>query len=65
MTFKGAIHEVSKNSFVRFFVPEWAMGMTAYTRKIRLASEELDVSSFAFFCLHRLADDDLRGICWN
>ncbi|KIK59171.1 hypothetical protein GYMLUDRAFT_245592 [Collybiopsis luxurians FD-317 M1] len=42
MTFKGAIHEVSKNSFVRFFVPEWAMGMTAYTRKIRLASEELD-----------------------
>ncbi|KIK59167.1 hypothetical protein GYMLUDRAFT_44922 [Collybiopsis luxurians FD-317 M1] len=42
MTFKGAIHEVSTNAFVKLFVPEWAMGMTAFTRKVRLAFEELD-----------------------
>ncbi|KIK59170.1 hypothetical protein GYMLUDRAFT_684483 [Collybiopsis luxurians FD-317 M1] len=42
MTFKGALHEVSMKAFVKFFVPEWAMGITALTRRVRLASEELD-----------------------
>ncbi|KIK59158.1 hypothetical protein GYMLUDRAFT_170120 [Collybiopsis luxurians FD-317 M1] len=42
MTFKSAILEVSTNCFIKLIVPEWAMGITAFTRKVRLASEELD-----------------------
>jgi cytochrome P450 len=42
MTFKDAIQEVSTNLPTKLMVPDWAMGFTKRTRKVRLAFEELD-----------------------
>ncbi|KAJ3892405.1 cytochrome P450, partial [Lentinula edodes] len=42
MSFKDAIHEVSMNCFVKVIFPDWAMGLTEHTRRVRLAFEELD-----------------------
>ncbi|KAJ3984113.1 cytochrome P450 [Lentinula detonsa] len=42
MSFKDAIHEVSMNCFIKVIFPNWAMGLTEHTRRVRLAFEELD-----------------------
>ncbi|KAJ3846377.1 cytochrome P450, partial [Lentinula lateritia] len=42
MSFKDAIHEVSMNCFIKVIFPDWAMGLTEHTRRVRLAFEELD-----------------------
>ncbi|KAJ4475587.1 cytochrome P450 [Lentinula aciculospora] len=42
MSFKDAIHEVSMNCFMKILFPDWAMGLTERTRRVRLAFEELN-----------------------
>ncbi|KAJ3769707.1 cytochrome P450 [Lentinula raphanica] len=42
MTFKDAMHEVYMNCFIKIIFPNWAMGLTEHTRRVRLAFEELD-----------------------
>jgi cytochrome P450 len=42
MTFKDAMQQVSTNLLTKLMVPDWAMGFTKRTRKVRLAFEELD-----------------------
>ncbi|KAJ3991355.1 family 614/534 cytochrome P450 [Lentinula boryana] len=42
MSFKDALHEVSMNCFIKILFPNWAMGLTEHTRRVRLAFEELD-----------------------
>ncbi|KAF9075519.1 cytochrome P450 [Rhodocollybia butyracea] len=42
LSFKDAIHEVSMGTLTKTIVPKWAMGWNSYTRKVRLAFDELD-----------------------
>ncbi|KAE9395453.1 cytochrome P450 [Gymnopus androsaceus JB14] len=42
LSFKDALHEVSINCVTKIIVPSWAMGFSAYTRKVRLAFDELE-----------------------
>ncbi|KAJ3712509.1 family 614/534 cytochrome P450 [Lentinula raphanica] len=42
MTFKDAMHEVYMNCFIKIIFPNWAMGLTEHTRRVRLAFEELE-----------------------
>ncbi|KAJ3966044.1 cytochrome P450 [Lentinula raphanica] len=42
MTFKDAMHEVYMNCFIKIIFPNWAMGLTEHTHRVRLAFEELD-----------------------
>lgn len=43
MTFKDALHVVSSDIFLKLIVPNWALGLTERTRKVRLAFNELQV----------------------
>lgn len=45
MTFKDSLHIVSTDIFARLIFPKWAMVFTAKLRKIRLAFDELEVST--------------------
>ncbi|KAI0064392.1 cytochrome P450 [Artomyces pyxidatus] len=42
MTFKDALHIVSSDVGLKLIFPDWAMGLTKRTRKVRIAFEELD-----------------------
>lgn len=48
MSFKDALHEVSNNLITKITVPPWALGVSAHTRKVRLAFEELEVCVVKF-----------------
>ncbi|KAN0136291.1 cytochrome P450 monooxygenase [Lactarius tabidus] len=41
MTFKDALHIVAQQLFLKITLPNWAMNLTAHTRKVNLAFNEL------------------------
>ncbi|KAF9059688.1 cytochrome P450 [Rhodocollybia butyracea] len=56
MSFKVAIHEVSLGCLVKVLVPEWAMGLTAHLRRVRLAFEELNIYMLEMISQRRNAE---------
>lgn len=47
MTFRDALHGVAADIFLKVVVPERALGLTKRTRNIKVAFDELHVSSSA------------------
>jgi hypothetical protein len=47
MTFKDALHIVAQQLFLKITLPNWAMNLTAHTRKVNLAFNELKVPCLA------------------
>jgi len=45
MTFKDSLHIVSTDVFVTLVMPEWVMGVTERTSKLRTALRELKVGA--------------------
>jgi hypothetical protein len=45
MTFKDALHIVAQQVFLKMALPNWAMNLTAHTRRVNLAFSELKVPS--------------------
>ena len=52
MTFKDALHIVSQQLFLKITLPNWAMNLTAHTRKVNLAFNELKVLSLVNYLLY-------------
>jgi hypothetical protein len=51
MTFKDALHIVAQQLFLKITLPNWAMNLTAHTRKVNLAFNELKVPCFSRYLL--------------
>ena len=64
MTFKDALHVLSKNLVLKIALPKWAMNLTERTRRINLAFIEMKVPYATLVSIVSPTADELDSNIW-